>query len=304
MRYAWDLRDQYLEQSGLGHGLKGILARHILDSLQRWDHATSARVTHFIANSGYIRQRIARCYDREATVIHPPVDVDFFQPDAYARPPREREGYVTASRWVPYKRVDLIVAAFREMPERRLTVIGDGPDAARIRALAGDNVRFVGEVPREELRSRLREARAFLFAADEDFGMLPVEAQACGTPVIAYGHGGALETVRAVDDVRKTPESTGHRVDRSFPPDNIGNRRNAGPTGAFFTEQTASAIAGAIRRFDGVIDEVSVVGCRANAERFAVPRFRQAFAEFVENAVVRHGRAQLQNGRNSKAGAT
>lgn len=271
MRYAWDLREQYLEQAGIGHGWKGALARRMLGSLQRWDRATSSRVTHFVANSDYIRQRIAHCYDRDATVIHPPVDVEFFTPDSAGRPPRDREHYVTASRWVPYKRVDLIVAAFRSLPDRRLTVIGDGPEASRIRAVAGDNVRFVGEVPRNELRSYLREARAFLFAADEDFGILPVEAQACGTPVIAYGHGGALETVRAKE-------------------------RHAGPTGAFFAEQTAGAIADAIRRFDAAIDEASVDGCRANAERFAVQRFREAFAGFVANAVVRHGQGRAQNG--------
>ena len=292
MRYAWDLREQYLEQAGVGRGWKGMLARRMLASLQRWDRATSSRVTHFVANSDYIRQRIARCYGRDATVIHPPVDVDFFTPDAQALPPRDREGYVTASRWVPYKRVDLIVAAFRELPDRRLTVIGDGPEAARIRALASGNVRFVGEVPREELRSYLREARAFLFAADEDFGILPVEVQACGTPVIAYGHGGALETVRAYGNHPGEQESVRQRVERSLCADAASSSDATSPTGVFFTEQTAGAIAEAIRRFDAVIDAVDVGACRANAERFAAPRFRREFADFVTTAVMQHGQGR------------
>lgn len=267
MRYAWDLREQYLEQAGLDRGWKAALAHGMLDHLRRWDRATSSRVTHFVANSEYIRQRIRRSYDRDATVIHPPVDTGFYIPGPSARPPRERTGYVTASRWVPYKRVDLIVAAFREMPERELTVIGDGPEARRIRALAGENVRFVGEVPREALREYLREARAFLFAADEDFGILPVEAQACGTPVIAFGHGGSLETVRGTGDAR--------------------------PTGAFFAQQDASAIANAVRAFDDVIGTIDTTACRANAERFGAPRFRRDFAAFVAAVVAHPARTPL-----------
>lgn len=259
MRYAWDLREQYLEQSGLGRGWKGTLTRHMLDALRQWDRTTSSRVTHFVANSEYIRQRIGRCYDREATVIYPPVDIEFYAPAASARPPRERAGYVTASRWVPYKRVDLIVAAFGEMSERKLTVIGDGPEAPRIRSLGRENIRFVGEVPRQALRDYLREARAFVFAADEDFGILPVEAQACGTPVIAYGHGGALETVRATGDEL--------------------------PTGAFFTAQTQSAIMSAVRSFDDAIGTIDTSACRSNAERFSAQRFRRDFARVVSNAL-------------------
>jgi glycosyltransferase involved in cell wall biosynthesis len=261
MRYAWDLREQYLGQTGLDRGFKGRLARRVLDSLQRWDRATSAGVHRFVANSEHIRRRIDRCYGRDAAVIYPPVDVDYYTPAAAGPPPSARNDYVTASRWVPYKRVDLIVSAFRELPERRLVVIGDGPEAPRIRALAGDNVEFVGEVPRPRLRELLRGARAFLFAADEDFGILPVEAQACGTPVIAYGQGGALETVRGPDA--------------------------PAPTGAFFAAQTGRAIADAVRAFDGTIDAITVADCRANAERFSAPRFRREFAAFVADAWAR-----------------
>jgi glycosyltransferase involved in cell wall biosynthesis len=255
MRYAWDLRAQYLAQTGLGHGLKGAIAGRILDRLQQWDRAASARVTQFVANSEHIRQRIARCYGRDAAVIHPPVDVDFFTPDVPALPPGARGGYVTASRWVPYKRVDLIVSAFSALPERRLIVVGDGPESARVREAAGRNVEFTGEVSRERLRELLRGARAFLFAAEEDFGILPVEAQACGTPVIAYGRGGVTESVRGLD--------------------------TTGPTGLFFAEQTPVAIADAVCRFEAREGDFHADVCRANAERFSAARFRREFGDLV-----------------------
>jgi glycosyltransferase involved in cell wall biosynthesis len=262
MRYAWDLREQYLERTGLDHGPAGALVRLILDYLQRWDRAASKRVDHFIANSAHIRARIARCYGRDAAVIHPPVDVDFFTPGASEPAPAQRSYYVTASQWVPYKRVDLIVSAFRDLPQRRLIVVGDGPERQRVRDAAGPNVELVGEVPRERLRELLRGARAFLFAAEEDFGILPVEAQACGTPVIAYGRGGSLETVRGLDA--------------------------AAPTGAFFARQAPDAVADAVRAFDAALPAIRPADCSANAERFATERFRAAFSAFVANAWAAH----------------
>jgi glycosyltransferase involved in cell wall biosynthesis len=250
MRYAWDLREQYLEASGLASGLRGTIVRYVLDRLRAWDRRASERVTVFVANSQYIRARIERCYGREAAVIAPPVDTDFFTPGG-----ERGDAYVTASRWVPYKRVDLIVAAFRELPGSRLVVVGDGPDAPRVRAAAGPNVEFAGEVPRERLRELLRQARAFIFAAEEDFGILPVEAQAVGTPVIAFGRGGVRETTRGLD--ARTP------------------------TGVFFADQTPAAIADAVRRFEAEAPRIRPEACRASAERFATERFRREFADFV-----------------------
>jgi glycosyltransferase involved in cell wall biosynthesis len=266
MRYAWDLREQYLERTGPGGGLQRAILRPILDHLQRWDRAASARVDHFVANSAHIRERIARCYGREAVVIHPPVDVDFFTPDPAAAAPALRSFYVTGSRWVPYKRVDVIVSAFRDLPERRLVVTGDGPERRRVRAAAGPNVEFAGEVPRERLRELLRGARAFLFAAEEDFGILPVEAQACGTPVIALGRGGSLETVRGPDA--------------------------DAPTGMFFAPQEPAAVAAAIRAFDAVLPAIRPADCRANAERFAAARFRAEFSAFVDAALATRAAAR------------
>jgi glycosyltransferase involved in cell wall biosynthesis len=256
MRYAWDLRDQYLESSGLATGLRGALVHRILDRLRDWDRSSSTRVTQFIANSQFVRDRIARCYDRTATVIHPPVDTEFFAPVAGTRDAGEY--YFAASRWVPYKRMDLIAAAFRDLPERRLVIGGDGPEAARVRAAAGPNVEFVGEVSRERMRDLLRGARAFVFAAEEDFGILPVEAQACGTPVIAYSQGGARETVR------------GSAAGR--------------PTGLFFDVQTPEAIVNAVRRFEQQTPAIDPRDCREQAGQFSTRRFASEFTALVEHA--------------------
>ena len=258
MRYAWDMREHYLAASRHGRGLRGAVVRRVLDHLQSWDRAASARVNRFIAISGYIRDRIRRCYDRDAAIIHPPVDVEFFVPPGTPSSEKPRSYYLAASRWVPYKRIDLIVEAFAALADRRLVVVGDGPDARRVRAAAGTNVEFVGDVSRERLRDLLQGARAFLFAAEEDFGILPVEAAACGTPVIALGRGGALETVRAID--------------------------SPGPTGVFFTEQSANAIAEAVRRFENQADAIDATDCRANALRFSGAQFRAELAQFVESA--------------------
>jgi glycosyltransferase involved in cell wall biosynthesis len=256
MRYAWDLREQYLDASGLSAGLRGTVVRHVLDRLREWDRRASARVNLFVANSTFIRDRIARCYGRDATVIFPPVDVDFFTPADGASAPATRGYYFAASRWVPYKRMDLIVSAFRELPDRRLIVAGDGTEARRIHAVKGPNIEFVGEIPRERLRELMRGARALVFAAEEDFGILPVETQACGTPVIAYGRGGARETVRGLDGER--------------------------PTGLFFGVQSAAVIAAAVRQFEANGGGIDPADCRANAERFSAERFRTEFGEFVQ----------------------
>jgi glycosyltransferase involved in cell wall biosynthesis len=245
MRYAWDLREQYLREAGRDGPLSGPLARTMLEGMRRWDLANSRDVDRFLTLSTYIADRIARAYGRESAVIYPPVDTEYFTP---ADAPRE-DFYVTASRMVPYKRVDMIAAALRELPDRRLVIIGTGPDAAKVRAAAGANVEVVGHLPRAELRAMLQRARAYLFAAEEDFGIAPVEAQACGTPVIAYGRGGAVETVRGLEA--------------------------SAPTGVLYEEQSASALAAAIRRFEGAHGRITAAACRANAERFARARFRR-----------------------------
>jgi len=250
MRYAWDQQFTYLRGEGLESGARGALLRWLLHKLRIWDHRSAAGVDRFVADSKFVARRILKAYRRQADVIYPPVDTDLFQPGT-----QRGEDYVTVSRLMPYKRVDLLVDAFRSLPDRRLTVIGDGPEYARLKASAPANVELLGRLPQAELQDRVRQARAFLFAAVEDFGIAPVEAMACGTPVIALRRGGAAETVAGLD----TDE----------------------PTGVFFEEQTAAAVAGAVRSFEQNSQRILAAACRRRAERFAAPRFRSEFTAYV-----------------------
>lgn len=261
MRYAWDMREEYLREAGIAGGMKGRLARFLLERLRRWDFENSRRVDHFIANSGFIAERIRHSYGREAAVVYPPVDTEYFTPAG------ERvDFYLAASRMVPYKRINLIVQAFTRMPDRRLIVIGDGPQYASARAGAGPNVEFLGYQARPVLRDHMRRARALVFAAKEDFGILPVEAQACGMPVIAYGAGGALETVQGLgcDGVER-------------------------PTGLFFETQTEDSIIAAVERFEEHEAKIISNACRDNALRFAPEKFRQKYAEQVAAVLCQEG---------------
>jgi len=251
VRYAWDLQHQYLREGGLTSGLKSAVARIVLHYVRLWDTRTAAGVDLFIANSAYIARRIKKVYGREAVVVHPPVDVAEFS----LRIDKE-DFYFTASRMVPYKRIDLIVQAFAAMPARRLVVIGDGPEMPKIARLAGPNVTLLGYQRSAVLRDYMQRARAFVFAAEEDFGILPVEAQACGTPVIAYGKGGVLETVVGLA---------------------AGLCR--APTGLFFAEQTVASLTSAIETFERT--DIGPHGCRAWAEGFGREVFREGWRHAV-----------------------
>lgn len=191
IRYAWDLQHQYLREAKLDKGLKGIIAKYLLHKIRLWDYRTANGVNHFIANSHFIARRIKKVYGRNADVIYPPVDVRRFILNE-----NKEDYYVTASRLVPYKRIDLIVDAFAAMPNKKLIVIGDGSEMSKIKSKATTNVEILGFQPNEIMRDYMKNAKAFVFAAEEDFGITPVEAQACGTPVIAFGKGGSLETIR------------------------------------------------------------------------------------------------------------
>jgi glycosyltransferase involved in cell wall biosynthesis len=245
MRYAWDLQHRYLKESGLDHGLKSWLTRSVLHYLRLWDVRTAYGVNHFVTNSRFIARRVQKVYRRESHVIYPPVNIN-----AFFLVSHKAEFYLTASRMVPYKRMDLIVEAFSRTPDRKLVVIGDGPDMDKIRAKAGPNVEIMGFQPFEVLRDHMQRARGFVFAAEEDFGITPVEAQACGTPVIAFGKGGSLETVVS------------------------------GATGVFFAEQSIESILEAVDRFEGMnFDPVRI---RVHAEQFSEERFRAEFEVYVE----------------------
>lgn len=253
IRYAWDLQHQYLAESGLNKGIKGWLTRRMLQRIRLWDVHTADRVDEFIAISHYIARRILKAYRRDSTVIYPPVDVEKFT--VYDE---KEDYYLTASRMVPYKKIDLIVEAFSQMPYKKLVVIGDGPDYRKIKSRAGKNVTLLGYQDDHVMRDHMQRARAFVFAAEEDFGIVPIESQACGTPVIAYGKGGAVETVRGLD--------------------------HAQPTGVFFHEQTVPTLTKAVALFEREDHRIKPADCRANAIRFAPERFRKEFSAFVDRS--------------------
>jgi glycosyltransferase involved in cell wall biosynthesis len=246
IRYAWDLYFQYLDESSLLWGLRSIIVRWTLHRIRVWDARTPFLVDAFIACSHYIARRIAKVYRRDSAVIYPNVDVDNFQMGQ-----QDGDFYFTASRIVPYKKIPLIISAFKLMPSRKLVVIGDGPLVKECIANAPANVKVLGYQPDDVLRAHLMRARAFIFAAEEDFGIAPVEAQACGTPVIAFGRGGATETV----------------ID--------------GETGLFFHEQTSEAIAKAVEEFELCRDKFDRNRIRRHAERFSTSRFCSEFRSFV-----------------------
>ncbi len=259
VRYAWDLQHQYLRESKLEKGFKSFMARSLLHYIRMWDHRTACGVDVMVANSRFIKRRIKKAYGCEAQVIYPPVDTAGFTLC------RDKEDfYVTASRLVPYKMIPAIVEAFALMPGKRLVVVGDGPELDRIKALAGPNVEVMGHQPFATLKQLMQTAKAFVFAAEEDFGITPVEAQACGTPVIAYGRGGALETVR-------------------------GLGVSSAPTGIFFHEQTPQAIAEAVQLFERHAGEFSADACRTNAESFSTENFRNQMAALVRQSVADFG---------------
>jgi glycosyltransferase involved in cell wall biosynthesis len=248
IRYAWDLQQQYLQGASLRRGPKAMLAHLILHYLRLWDVATANRVDHFVANSHYVARRIWKTYRREATVIYPPVATDRFQP-RYQRD----DFYLILSRFVPYKRVDLVVEAFAHLG-LPLVVIGDGAERDRIRSLATTNIQLLPPQSDAVVVDYMQRCKAFVYAAAEDFGISIVEAQAAGAPVIAYGKGGATETV--------------------IP----------GKTGVLFPEQTVESLVTAVQEFEQQAHRFDPELCRYQSDRFSTGRFQQEFARFVEQA--------------------
>lgn len=245
MRYAWDLYQHYLRASKLNRGIKGVCAKTFLHYLRMWDLLSSSRVDAYIANSRYVARRIFKAYQRRSEVLYPPVDVNFFTLEE-----SKEKFYLAASRFVPYKKIDLIVEAFGTMPDKRLIVIGDGPEKSRIKRKAKKNVEILGYQSDEILRNHLQRARGFVFAALEDFGILPLEAQACGTPVIAFGKGGTLESV------------------------------SEGQSGIFFREQTVDSIVTAVHDFEKREFDAKLI--RTHAKKFRKERFKKAFKTLVD----------------------
>lgn len=250
IRYAWDLQHQYLREAGLDNGIKGFLAKLILHKMRVWDYRTANGVDHFVANSKFIARRIKKVYGRDSDVIYPPVDVERF-----VLKENKSDYYFTASRLVPYKRIDLIVEAFSHMPDKKLVVIGDGPEMAKIKSKATNNIEILGYQPNNVMQEHMQNAKAFVFAAEEDFGITPVEAMASGTPVIAFGKGGVKETVNSLD--------------------------SGLPTGILYDKQTVSSLTNAVETFERVSDKLTPQNCRLNAERFSVDRFRNEMNTYI-----------------------
>ena len=254
MRYAWDQRRLYAREAGVDRGLKGWWVERTMHKARLWDTAAGARPDAFAANSAFVGRRIEKFYRRPSTVVHPPVDVGLMPFKSI-----KQGAYLTAGRIVNYKRFDLVVEAFRQMPDRQLVVAGSGADLTALRKDPPANVRFTGWLPDVELRTLMADAPAFLFAGVEDFGIMPIEAQACGTPVIALNQGGLKETLVGLDQPGQ-------------------------PTAILFEEQSVAALIAAVETFERHRTDLDPHACVANAARFAPTRFRQAFRRFAASA--------------------
>jgi glycosyltransferase involved in cell wall biosynthesis len=252
MRYVWHLRNAYFD--GRVRGLSARLLDRVLDALRDWDRRTAAGVSHFIAISRTVAHRIRECYGRESTIIYPPVDTDFYTPAAASR----EDFYLAVSAFAPYKRLNLALSACRKLG-RRLVVIGTGQDSARLRALAGPDVQFLGWQPDDVVRDHLRRCRALIFPGEEDFGIVPVEAMATGAPVIALGQGGVTETVVPIDAPR-----------------------GKDPTGVWFSEQTVDCLADAIVSFERHRGAFDPAASRQQALVFTSKRFEREFFAFLD----------------------
>jgi glycosyltransferase involved in cell wall biosynthesis len=247
MRYAWDLTFDYLNNSKVGQGIPGIFTRYLLHHLRQWDVISANRVDRFLANSQHTANRIWRCYRRVAQVVYPPVNVDRF-------PFREQKEdfYVTVSRLVSYKQIILIVKAFNQLG-LPLVIIGEGPEFNKIQNLAQPNIKLLGSQPDSVVEEYMSKAKAFVYAACEDFGIALVEAQACGTPIIAYGGGGALETVQ---DIRKFPKN---------------------PTGLLFPEQTVESLIESVKTFEDTQSKFNSEFCHLQALKFTPKIFEKSY---------------------------
>jgi glycosyltransferase involved in cell wall biosynthesis len=258
IRYAWDEQFSYLAQGRLGLGPLGLLYRYLLHRLRMWDARTAHSPDLMVANSNYVRARIQRIYGRDAQVVFPPVAIDKLplvtDKDDY---------YVAASFLAPYKRTDLVIEAFNRMPSRRLVVVGDGQQSKALRAHARSNVTFTGYLPRQEFERTVSQAKAMVFAGCEDFGIALAEAQACGTPLIAFDRGGAQDIVRQLGSCEM-------------------------PTGVLFDRQNVEAVMGAVEHFELNQRRIRPDFCRENSLRFSADRFRRQFLEALDRTVLLH----------------
>jgi glycosyltransferase involved in cell wall biosynthesis len=258
MRYAWEMYYTYFSKNNINPLLRWSIP-FFMNYLRSWDERSSDRVDRFVANSQNVRRRIQKHYRRDAVVIYPPVDTENFGLGA-----KEGEYYLVVSALVPYKRVDLAVSAFSEL-NLPLLVIGEGAERKKLERIAAKNVRFLKWQPHSELRRYYAECKALIFPGEEDFGIVPVEAQACGKPIIAFGKGGATESVVG-----------------AYP----GQEINASFSGVFFRHQSKEALVEAVRRFESA--EFDPEKIRDNALRFDTRVFKENIGEFIQSAFQEH----------------
>ncbi|PUE36085.1 glycosyl transferase [Limnohabitans sp. Jir72] len=262
MRYAWDHYQPYLREMNLQRGPASWFARWQLHWIRGWDQRSSVAVDQFVANSQFVARRIAKFYGRDSSVIAPPVDTQLFSLVS-----KKEDFYVCAGRFVPFKRIDLVAEAFAAMPGKKLVLIGDGPEMEKIKSKAGPDCVFTGFLPPDQVYGYLSRARAFIFPSEEDFGIVPVEAQACGTPVIAFGRGGALETVVGWSS-------------------SLGDNKVA--TGTFFEDQTVHSLIQAVKQFESIEADLSAATISRHAQSFSIDSFKRKFQCAVNEALARH----------------
>jgi len=248
MRYAWDLTYQYLKESKLDKGLFGLFAKIVLHYIRIWDASNTNRVDYFIANSNYIKKRIKKIYGRDSEVIYPPVDTQNFKCET-----QKDNYYLAASRLVQYKKIDLIAQAFTKMPDKKLIIVGDGPEEKKIKAHSGNNIELVGFQQGEALTQYMQKAKAFVFAADEDFGIMVVEALSAGTPVIAFNKGGVRETIKKEE------------------------------TGILFNEQSTESIIEAVKTFEQKENSFDSISLSNYAKQFDRKIFEEKINKFVSD---------------------
>jgi len=251
IRYAWDLTHQYLKESKLTSGIKGAFAKWVLHYIRMWDISVANRPDFFIANSGYIAKRIKKIYNRESFVINPPVDLNNFECSA-----GKDDFYLTASRFVPYKRMDVIAEAFSKMPDKKLVIVGSGPDEEKIKEKSGSNIEFAGYLNGERYKDYMMRAKGFVFAAEEDFGIVVIEALASGTPVIALDKGGTAETVQN------------------------------GINGVHFSEQSVESIKEAVERFEKTRSGFDSIKIAENAKQYDRKIFEEKVRKFVDEKAI------------------
>jgi len=256
MRYAWHMRNEYIRNFS---NPKNWIARVLLDCLKNWDKRSSSRVTHFIASSKNVQNRIKQAYNRDSVVIYPPVDCyRFILSD------KDEGYYLIVSALVPYKRIDIAIQAFNTA-NQKLVIVGNGPELTHLKNIASSNIYFVDNADDNAVVKYMRKCKALIFPGEEDFGIVPLEAQACGKPVIAFGKGGVLETVAGIDQTTAL---------------------NLSPTGLFFYEQTPQSLREAILIFENMSDKFSPENCRNNALRFDRSVFMTALSAYIDNIIA------------------